>query len=191
MTFTTIYFMRSTRVLSEEESRWSRSTWWCWARLLSILLFFIWLLILLFLEVNTAEREKRQVDKKLLVQDNPNHWCTSSLLYYVKIYSYSCTALDKTVALKALEALEEILTIPSFSANLPAKLVLTGPLEGKTFEANVNASIIQCNDHPPFEKDAITYGRCAVLSFFDLFWCPILGCVISPKRKSILLYQDL
>ncbi len=107
------------------------------------------------------------------------------------MYSYSWAALDKTVSLKALEALEEILFIPSFSANLPEKLVLTGPLEDKRFEVSVNASIIQCNDHPPFEKDAITYGKCAVLSFFDLFWCPILGCVISPKRKSILLYQDL
>ncbi len=43
----------------------------------------------------------------------------------------------------------------------------------------------------PSNNCCVVYGGCSVLAFLDLYWCPSLGCVVSPQRGSILLYKEL
>ena len=59
-------------------------------------------------------------------------------------FSYLCMALEKEVAVKVLEALEEISALPSFSTNSPMKFSLADPWEDNTFQATIATSIICC-----------------------------------------------
>ncbi len=96
------------------------------------------------------------------------------------------------MALESLGALERIVHLPSFSSTPVNYVTLTGPKEGSsTYTATLGAFDLSCNHILQLSDNSVAYGGCSVLAFLDLYWCPLLGCVVSPQRGSILLYKEL
>jgi hypothetical protein len=103
--------------------------------------------------------------------------------------SNTSLVLEEVVAFESLQALEQIAHLPSFSSASLNHITLTR--RSSSYMATLGAFDLQCNHILEPSNNSVAYGGCSVLAFLDLYWCPLLGCVVSPQMGSILLYKEL
>ena len=80
---------------------------------------------------------------------------------------------------------------PNFS-NLKGRLAPKLQRNGNNFQFSLGSRLFRClhSDHPP-GSDYEIYTGCAVLSYYQLYFSPILGAIVSPSEGTILCRTTL
>ncbi|KAJ3531723.1 hypothetical protein NMY22_g8033 [Coprinellus aureogranulatus] len=105
---------------------------------------------------------------------------------------YDFWILDENAATNALSCLASIATLPSFCPTAATIRTLEGPSSDGRFTFTHGSIVTSCTHLSTTESlTGIAYGGCAALSYYDLYWSPQLGCLVSLERETIVLTDDL
>ncbi|KAJ3544055.1 hypothetical protein NMY22_g2920 [Coprinellus aureogranulatus] len=105
---------------------------------------------------------------------------------------YDFWILDENAATNALSCLASIATLPSFCPTAATIRTLEGPSSDGRFTFTHGSIVTSCTHLSTTESlTGIAYGGCAALSYYDLYWSPQLGCLVSLERETVVLTDDL